>query len=349
MVKRYLLRTASRAGLFAASRLLTSQGVRILCYHGISMDDEHRFSPGTFMCPNTFAGRMETLHRWGLPVIALDDALSALSVGRIPDNAVVITIDDGWHGTYAHMLPVLREFGFRATIYASTYYVEKQTFVFNVFVDYLLTLHGRGTLDVHNVDERLCGMYLLDDRPQRLRALQGIVDLGESLDAVGREVLCLSLARCLDYDIDRAREKKMFKFMSRGELRDASEWGFDVQLHTHRHRFAGVCRAEADAELEDNAAALRGIGFSTPRQHFCYPSGQHEPHHAAWLSERGVLSAVTTEFGINFPTTPRYALKRICDSEAMSDLEFESALTGFTSFIRNPMEVLFSKRRPATP
>lgn len=39
------LRTMKALGLFALSRRLTKHKLRILCYHGISVADEHLFRP----------------------------------------------------------------------------------------------------------------------------------------------------------------------------------------------------------------------------------------------------------------------------------------------------------------
>src|SRR3546814_7355757 len=94
-----ILRVAKLTGLFALARLLTAGDLRILCYHGAALRDEHHFRPGLFMGKETFAARMALLARQGYPVIALDIAVAALPTGQWPRGATIVTIDDGWFGT----------------------------------------------------------------------------------------------------------------------------------------------------------------------------------------------------------------------------------------------------------
>ncbi len=121
-----ILKAAKIVGLFAISCRLTARDLRIICYHGASLRDEHDFSPGLFVSKDTFAERMDYLARKGYPIISLDEALDGLKQGTWPIRATVITIDDGWYGTYSVMGPILRNHGFPATLYIASYYLENR-------------------------------------------------------------------------------------------------------------------------------------------------------------------------------------------------------------------------------
>src|SRR3546814_18794079 len=84
------------------------------------------------MSKATFAARMDFLARRGYPVNALDAAVTALPRGDWPRRATVVTIDDGWFGTYRQMAPVLAARGFPAVLYVARYYLENQTPVLTV-------------------------------------------------------------------------------------------------------------------------------------------------------------------------------------------------------------------------
>src|SRR3546814_16687961 len=86
-----ILRVAKLTGLFALARLLTAGDLRILCYHGAALRDEHHFRPGLFMGKETFAARMALLARPGYPVIALAIAVAALPTGHWPRGATTVT------------------------------------------------------------------------------------------------------------------------------------------------------------------------------------------------------------------------------------------------------------------
>ena len=77
----------------------------ILTYH--SLDDS-----GSVIStrPETFRAQMELLKREGAPVVAAGEIASR-------PGSVALTFDDGFQNFYTHAFPVLREFGFPATVF----------------------------------------------------------------------------------------------------------------------------------------------------------------------------------------------------------------------------------------
>ena len=95
------------------------QTVPILAYH--------RFGAGggrMVVAPAQFALQLEWLARNGYRVIPLRD-LAGYLAGRqaLPKRSVVITIDDGYESTHRHALPLLRKYGFPATVFVYTDFV----------------------------------------------------------------------------------------------------------------------------------------------------------------------------------------------------------------------------------
>ena len=87
--------------------------VPILCYH--------RFGPrGSQLAvtPAAFEAQMEYLARNGYHVLPLARVLAFLERGEpIPRKSVVLTIDDGYRSTFEVAFPVLRKYGFPATVF----------------------------------------------------------------------------------------------------------------------------------------------------------------------------------------------------------------------------------------
>jgi hypothetical protein len=139
-------------GTFHLARYLTRRQLRILCYHGFSVADQHEFEPILFMRPEVFRRRMALLRRRGFRVISLQQGLALLRSDAVHNGEVVITIDDGWKSTLAGAAPALREHCLPATLYITSYYTPLQTDVFNVALEYMVwkTTLERVTLrDVH--------------------------------------------------------------------------------------------------------------------------------------------------------------------------------------------------------
>ena len=121
--------------------------------------------------------------------------------------------------------------------------------------------------------------------------------------------------------------------MSPAEVTQLATAGFDIQLHTHRHRLSMDNRDEVAREIQDNRQRLQSWVGAEAR-HFCYPSGKHVQRHGEWLRELAVDSATTCEPGLNDRSTDPYRLRRFLDSEAFSVIEFEAELSGLGSVLR---------------
>jgi peptidoglycan/xylan/chitin deacetylase (PgdA/CDA1 family) len=333
--KRSVLAASKATGVFSsiansrwrASRLL------ILCYHGISKEDEDQWSPGLYMKPETFRSRMEILRKGGYNVLELSEGLKLLAAGELPARSVVITFDDGDHDFYQLAWPILREFGFPSTVYLTTYYCLNQLPVFDVVCSYVLWKgRGRTFLAEGLVTANTGPIELAGDTGWRAIARLFHKQVREGrLSAIEKDALAEELARRLHVDYSRIRDHRLLYLMTPAEVREVSRNGVAVELHTHRHRTPRD-RALFDREINDNRDEIIRITQREPK-HFCYPSGDYVPEFYGWLRAAGVQSATTCVPGLAARTSNPYELPRLLDVETLSRIEFEGWLTGFSSFM----------------
>jgi len=307
----------------------------ILCYHGFALRDEHRWDPQLFMSGETFRRRLRFLRDNRFNVLTLTEALRRLRAGSLPDRAVCLTIDDGLYDFSAVGLPLLSEFGFPATVYVSTYYVEHPWPVFSVMAGYLLwvgasqgvtslriRLLGPDPLSIGTAETRLATW-------ERLKLEAGRAEL----DGEAKNRLLGELARVLRIDYPRLLEARLLTLMRPEELRRLDPGLVDLQLHTHRHRVPED-RELFLRELSDNRDALARAGRSTGALvHFCYPSGMHRPAMLPWLREAGVQSATTCEPGLAVAATEPLLLPRFIDTETTTDTEFKAWVSGLRAVL----------------
>src|ERR1700722_14443153 len=83
-----------------------TQRLLVLCWHGISNEDEHLWRPGLYITPQLIRRRLEILAELGCSGLSLDDALARLHVGDLPPRSVVITFDDGFNDFATHAVPI---------------------------------------------------------------------------------------------------------------------------------------------------------------------------------------------------------------------------------------------------
>lgn len=321
-------------GVFGVAKRSTAAGLRILCYHGISTTDTHEWRPVLFMRPNTFRRRMEHLANSGYTVLDLEDAVDRLRSRNLPRNSVVITIDDGFSLTAEHAVPILKENRLPATIYVTSYYVEKQTPVFRLILQYMAWKNPEGVIDLEDLGIPLEARLTAQDAQDPTRAaLQSAIDFGDtSLDNSGRVALAKKMAEQLSLDYAQIETCSTLTLMSESQIKQCVAQGIDVQLHTRRHKFP-LDRESAIAELTENRSDLEPI-VGKQLEHFCYPSGRWDEQHWSWLSETGIKSATTTDGGFNYYGDNTLALKRFLDSDDFTDIEFEAELVGVAEFLR---------------
>lgn len=335
-MKLVVLQIAKRLGLFYLTRWLTASGLRVLCYHGFELSDEAAFRPKLFMKPQTFQRRMAALAKGRFQVLSLSDALHRLRSGTLPRSAVAITIDDGFFSTRTIAAPLLKRHRFPATVYVTTYYVEKATPIFRLVVQYMFwrTTSTSLTLKPLTVDG-VASPIDLAEISLRNAAMTGLIRHGETkLGEPERQALLGSLADKLAIDFSRIVESRSLSLMTEGDLRELLLLGdFDVQLHTHRHRFSPADMSVCRREIEENRRVLESLTGKSLR-HFCYPSAEWSPAFWPLLEEMRIDSATTCEPGLNYRKTPLLGLKRFLDGENIAQIEFEGELYGFLEIMR---------------
>jgi peptidoglycan/xylan/chitin deacetylase (PgdA/CDA1 family) len=92
----------------------TETGVTVLIYHRFGEDTY----PTTNVAVDRFREQMEFLRENGYNVIPLKSLVHYLQEGRrLPEKAVVITIDDGYKSVYENAWPVLNDFNYPFTVF----------------------------------------------------------------------------------------------------------------------------------------------------------------------------------------------------------------------------------------
>lgn len=99
--------------------------VPILMYHSISEHASSKFKQFT-VSPYLFAQHMAYLKLHSYTPITVTQYINArMQAGRgLPPHPVILTFDDGFADFYTDALPVLQQYGFPATLYVSTAFVN---------------------------------------------------------------------------------------------------------------------------------------------------------------------------------------------------------------------------------
>jgi len=330
------LRAAERLGVFSrvgASRWRRSR-LLILCYHGVSLADEDRWSD-VHVSEATLRRRFELLRSDGASLLPLEESLERLAAGDLPPRAVTVTFDEGLYDFYVKAYPLIREFEIPTTLYVPTYYASVRRPIFDLACSYLLW-RGRGkVVESPSLFQGNGGTRIPEEAGARGAlhlAIRGHVNTAR-YTAMQKDAMLADLAEQIGVDWGSFVSSRMLQLMSPDELRSLDPRLVSVQLHSHRHR---TPRHESLflRELDDNIAALEAMGFPRAgRKHFCYPSGDADPLFYPWLRARGICSATTCEPRLASRHENPLDLPRVIDTMAVTDTEFRAWTAGVSAFV----------------
>lgn len=323
------LRVLKKSGAFARIRdsRWRRERLLILCYHGISIEDEHEWRPNLYMPPAVLRERFEALRQGGYQILPLGEAVERLFKNDLPPRSVAITFDDGGYDFYKQASPILHEFNYPATVYQTTYYSEYAKPIFGVCASYLLWKR-RGEVLQPGPD---LGLRQTMDLRSEVGRRQVVEELDlfwarENLTGSQKNDLLDRLAKFLGVDYDELLKKRLLQIMRPNEIAAMASAGFDIQLHTHRHQVP-LDEALFRKEIVDNRKRIIETSGRTPT-HFCYPTGHYEMVFLPWLEREGVVSATTCDPGLASRNSHPLLLPRFVDTSLQPLYVFEAWLSG---------------------
>jgi glycosyltransferase involved in cell wall biosynthesis/peptidoglycan/xylan/chitin deacetylase (PgdA/CDA1 family) len=266
-------------------RRIHRRGWTILAYHRIGSGN-----PGggpELVQAERFRRHLRYLRQW-YEILPVGEAFERWRSGRpAPRPLLSVTFDDGYRDNVTAALPILREEGCRATLYACVEAVRdgKPPWPHRLGLDLLRA--GRSLAEV----SRLQAVARTVPDPQR--------------EAI-----------CAEASIGAPEKKCAAVEMMRPE--DLKEWhrcGMEVGSHTATHRI--LARLSCEERIKELVESRRWLEetLGVPVRHLAYPNGRAGDWDAATLRdvrEAGYISAVTTVEGINSRSmTEALALRRV--------------------------------------
>lgn len=340
MLRTLKLQVLQAVGATGLNRTLASTEWRrnrllILCYHAISQENEHEWNPELFMSAQMFERRLEMLKLGACNVVPLSEALEKLGKGSLSPRSVVLTFDDGMVNFRTRALPLLRKYGYPATVYLRTDYCYHQSPIFYLACPYMLWKRRH---EVVAANPRLGWLEAQD-----LRTQQGLshawstirlIDCERRLSYEERDVVIAELARHVGIDYSAFLDRRIMHIMSPEEVSEIAREGVDVQLHTHRHEKVSKIgpQGKLPTAIEENRTRIAQLTGRNP-VHFCYPSGDYSLEALPVLRQLSIASATTCVPGLAGKKSDPLLLPRYVDTSFQTDIEFESWLSGASSFL----------------
>ena len=305
----------------------------VLCYHGVSVADEHEWSD-LFVSEDFLRRRLALLRQLGVRVAPLGVALDELWSGQLSEATVSLTFDDGFADFALRAAPALLDHNLPATVFLTTYYCVHQLPVFDPWSAYLMwrgagrraSLGPLGDQIALPARSHVAERHALHNRLRRACAER-------RYSAAEKHEVLRGICESIDIDFDELCASRLMHIMNETEIQSLPARLVDLQLHTHRHRIEPE-RHAFHTDLATNEKIVMQISHDdTPRRHFCYPMGEYDAMSRANLAAYPMQSAATCDPGLVSQHTDPLLLPRLIDTMATSDATFSAWVTGFAALL----------------
>jgi peptidoglycan/xylan/chitin deacetylase (PgdA/CDA1 family) len=248
--------------------------------------------------------------------ISLTRAAEGLLNGNAwPDNALVVTVDDGYHDFYRNAYPAFREYGIPATVYLVSEFLDGRIWLWVDQVRWAY-LNSQAALGSHE---------------QRLKAALTAIETAKQMPNAQRLAWLEALPGELGVNIP-GQPPAEYEPMTWDDVRAAANGGMDFGAHTCTHPILSRLAGEGDLTSEIGGSKRRiedQLGRAV--EHFCYPNGSPGDFTDAAVEvvrQSGFRTATTTTVGLVSPTADVLRLPRIGVQPELEERYFAECAAG---------------------
>jgi peptidoglycan/xylan/chitin deacetylase (PgdA/CDA1 family) len=300
----------------------------ILLYHRVAAltPDVHRLC----VTPANFRAHMAHLREHYVP-ISLEELAEGARRGRLPDDAVAVTLDDGCLDNLDAASEILLDLGVPATFFVTTERLgEAREFWWDTLERLLLTgapVPPHLGLDLAGGRRTFPTATDGDRRSTHDELHRAIVRLGVD----DRDAVMETLRRWSGLDLaPRPSHRPM---LPEEIVRLAARPGHSIGAHTTHHLYLPAQPLDVQRqEVEASKRALEGL-LRQPVRTFGYPYGGYSAEAAATVRRAGFLAAVTVDEGLVRPGIDPVLLPR-CEIKDWDGSRFGAHLR---AFLRRPV------------
>jgi peptidoglycan/xylan/chitin deacetylase (PgdA/CDA1 family) len=289
--------------LSMALRRAVSPWITVLTYHRVAhAGAAEMFDDGVVdVTPEQLARQLAFVRRW-FEVVSLNDLLEhARGVRDLPRNPVLVTFDDGYRDNHDVALPILLQYGVRATFFVATDYVEQRRLFWWDRVAHLLKRSSRRRLAIEYPERLEFPLHDATATSASIRRVQRIVKDRRGLDL---ERFLDDIAKASGVALSEAAETEMSNelVMTWSHVVALRQAGMDVQSHTCSHRvLQTLAPVELAHELRDSRRKLESVLGESVRA-ISYPVGRSldaAPHVRRAVRDAGYELGFSNANGVN--------------------------------------------------
>jgi len=282
----------------------------IVMYHYVRDLENSRYPGIKGLTVRQFEGQVEYLGKHYTFVTA-DEVIAALGPDgkRLPNNAVLLTFDDGYLDHFINVYPILNGKGIQGCFYPpAKSIVEREVLDVNK-IQFVLAVESNSesiVLDIYSMLDEYRTEFSLDSNGE-YHARYAAANRFDSAEIIFiKRLLQKGLPEaCRARIADRLFQKYVAVdelafaaelYMTSDQLRCLQRQGMHIGSHSYDHKwFDTLSAGNQESQVEQSFEFLRGLGCGTDNRSFNYPYGGYDSSTGPILRKNGVKFGVTTK------------------------------------------------------
>ena len=286
--------------------------VSIIMYHYVRELKHARFPGIKGLSTEQFKNQIRYIKKY-YNIIGADEMMDAISSGSdLPQNALLLTFDDGYIDHFVNVFPILNQEKLPACFFPSAKSIlEKQVLDVNKIHFILASTENKGKIIEHICHSLYCHRltYRLEKteyywqkcyEPNRLDSAEVVFIkrmLQRELPKQLRKTIINELFCTYVTTDEKAFSNELY--MNIDQIACLHKNGMYVGCHGFDHyRLNSLPQNAQEREIDLSLRFLRGIGIDTKRWIICYPHGAFNESLLSVLKVRNCIIGLTSKFGI---------------------------------------------------
>ena len=283
-----MLASVVQAVLARTASIGSNGRLPVLIYHRVLSQ------PDPLLPNEPSAAEFEGTMRWikgTFNVIPLDEGVTGLKTGRLPERALCITFDDGYANNESIAAPILTRLGLHATFFIATGFLDGGRMFNDTIVEMVRAVRG-DVLDLRPIG---LGCYAVGTSEDRLRTIGELINAVKRRPAGERAELTERAAQ------QTGAHLPVDLMMTSEQVAGLARAGFTLGGHTVNHPILAALPCEdARRDIVEGKRRIEDIAGSRVTL-FAYPNGRPNHDYVAatveLVREAGFEGAVSTSTG----------------------------------------------------
>ncbi len=247
-------------------------------------------------------------------VIRMEELIGAVTEKRkLPENALLLTFDDGYKDHVEFVFPVLKKFGIQGSFFVPVETVSKHKMLEVNKIHFILaSVSDKEEIraDIRSLMHTYRGKYALKSEEEYVRVLKTEECRYDTKEVVyikrmlQRELPEKFRTLVIDFLFQKYVSESESSFakelyLNSDDIKQMKEGGMYIGSHGYNHYWMNTLSPKRQQEeIKKSLAFLQGLECSKKPFAFCYPYGAHNDALLTVLARAGCAVAVTTRVAV---------------------------------------------------